>query len=83
MNKVWTDEEKQYIRQNASTMKDGELSQRIKEMRGKPISVQAVRKMRQKLGIFKAKGRGKCQVVTSTVSNPTPVGSVLEVKECP
>ena len=49
MNIVWTNEEKQLIENNANHMKDKELALQIAGLRGKPISVQAVRKMRQKI----------------------------------
>ena len=60
MNKVWTESDKQFIRNNASVMKDIELAQELSKRTGRKVSIQAVRKQRQKLGIAKAQGRGIC-----------------------
>ena len=63
MNKVWEESEKAFIRNNADRMKDKELAIKLTQITGRTVSIQAVRKQRQKLGIVKAKGRGKCAVV--------------------
>lgn len=82
MNIVWTNEEKQLILDNAKTMKDKELARKIEVLREKPISVQAVRKMRQKLGIYKERGRGKCQIASiKPRGNSSNVVIIDEVSE--
>lgn len=58
----WTDEEKEYIKQNAGTMKDSVIQLHLEQVFGRKISLQSVRKQRQQLGIFKASGRGFCKV---------------------
>ncbi len=63
MNKVWEESEKAFIRNNASTMKDKELAVKLTQITGRNVSIQAVRKQRQKMGITKARGRGRCAVV--------------------
>jgi hypothetical protein len=62
MNKVWSEAEKQFIVQNASTMKDDEIAARLTQITGRKVSLQAVRKQRQKMGITKKPGRGVCAV---------------------
>ena len=63
MNKVWQEHERQFIRDNANTMKDRELAAKLSKITGRNVTVQAVRKQRQKLGIQKVQGRGLCAVV--------------------
>ena len=63
MNKVWSDAEKQYIRENANTMKDQELADKLSNLTGRKISLQSVRKQRQKMKIAKRPGRGICGTV--------------------
>ena len=62
MNKVWSDTERNYIRDNAATMKDKEIAAKLTEMTGRNVTIQAVRKQRQKMGITKAHGRGVCSL---------------------
>lgn len=62
MNKIWTDAEKEYIRNNAATKKDRELAEELSKMSGRNVTIAAVRKQRQALKIFKSSGRGKCQL---------------------
>lgn len=63
MNQVWKEHEKAFIRDNADTMKDRELAVELTKNTGRIVTVQAVRKQRQKLGITKERGRGICSVV--------------------
>ncbi len=63
MNKVWMESEKQYIRDNANKKKDVELSKELTKMTGRVVSLQAVRKQRQKMGLGKKPGRGVCGLV--------------------
>ena len=62
MNNTWSSLEKQFIRDNASTMKDKELAVKLSEITRRAISLQAVRKQRQKLGLSKICGRGRCEL---------------------
>lgn len=55
---VWTDETRAFIKASAPTMKDKELAEILTRMLGRPVSLQAVRKQRQKMGVAKAHGRG-------------------------
>ena len=63
MNKVWTAEEKEFIRNNADDMTDKVLSAKLSKITGRNVTLQAVRKQRQKMGIAKQPGRGSCAVV--------------------
>jgi hypothetical protein len=62
MHKTWTEVENEYIRVNAHILKDVALTEQLNTLNGKNLSVQAVRKHRKKLGIFKASGRGYCKL---------------------
>ncbi len=63
MNKVWTAEEKEFIRNNAGDMTDKVLSAKLSKITGRNVTLQAVRKQRQKMGIAKQPGRGICAIV--------------------
>jgi hypothetical protein len=63
MNIKWTNEERQFIADNAAIMKDSELAVRISDIAGREVTTDAVRKVRQKMGIKKKHGRGVCEVV--------------------
>lgn len=62
MHKTWTEVENEFIRTNAHILKDEVLTAKLNEFNGKNLSVQAVRKHRKKLGIFKLSGRGYCRL---------------------
>jgi hypothetical protein len=55
MNKKWTERDKEFLRDNAESMTDEEIAKQL----GK-FTAAAVRKMRQRLGIRKQRGRGVC-----------------------
>ena len=63
MNVKWTENEKNYIKDNAHHMKDIEISKALTETSGRKVTLQAVRKMRQKLGVKKKCGRGICGLI--------------------
>lgn len=62
MNVKWSENEKNYIRDNAHRMKDKEIAEALTEQSGRQVTLQAVRKMRQKLGVKKKCGRGICKL---------------------
>lgn len=62
MNKVWKENEKQFIRDNAATMKDSEIAAYLSRTVGREVTIEAVRKQRQKLRITKKSGRGICSL---------------------
>ncbi len=63
MNQVWKEHEKAFIMENASTMKDKDIAANLSKTTGRVVTIQAVRKQRQKMGITKARGRGICAIV--------------------
>lgn len=63
MNKKWKESEKQFVRTNCSQMKDKEIAEKLTVLAGRVVSIHAVRKLRQGLGIKKLRGRGVCQIV--------------------
>jgi ribosomal protein S24E len=62
MNRKWTEHEKNYVYQNASTMTDKEIAAFLTKTCGRTVTLNAVRKIRQKMGIKKASGRGYCKI---------------------
>lgn len=53
MNKKWTDQDKDLIKQLAVTTKDKDMPDKIKALLGKDVTFAAYRKLRQRLGIKK------------------------------
>ena len=75
MNKTWTDLDKLFVRVNALTMKDEDIARALTESTGRNVKTQSVRKQRQKMGIFKASGRGLCAARPSNkMSGEQPSG---------
>jgi len=72
MNIKWTVEEKEFIRENAGSMKDKDLAQKLCDKSGRHVTVDALRKVRQKLGIKKKHGRGICALVYSPIEEEKP-----------
>ena len=62
MNIKWSEKERQFVIDNAATMKDKDLADKISQMAGRTVTLDAVRKVRQKLGIKKKRGRGICGI---------------------
>ena len=62
MNIKWTVEDKRYIRERAGTTKDKDLARELSVRSGRPISLGAIRKLRQRMGIIKKSGRGRCEL---------------------
>lgn len=62
MNKTWSEAEKQFVKDNAGTIKDRELVDALMKFSGRKISLEALRKKRQELGIKKSSGRGVCSL---------------------
>tara|TARA_R110002020_G_scaffold421801_1_gene630984 strand:- start:331 stop:555 length:225 start_codon:yes stop_codon:yes gene_type:complete len=62
MNRKWAEKDLQYIRENAGVLKDRELAAELTQQSGRSVSLGAVRKMRQRLGIEKKGGRGICKL---------------------
>ena len=71
MNVKWTVEEKEFIKKNAAFMKDRDLARSLEERSGRSVSVDALRKVRQKLGVKKKHGRGVCALVYSSLKETT------------
>lgn len=61
--KKWTEAELQYIRNNLSIFSDEELAAKLCEMTGENITYGMVRRQRRKLGVVKARGRRKKNVI--------------------
>ena len=74
MNRKWTNEELDYVRQNAGVQTDKQIAEYFTQKRGVQTNLQTVRKQRQKLGLRKVPGRGFCKLhelsQEQTVVNP-------------
>jgi transposase len=68
MNIKWTDEDRQFIKDHAAFMKDVDIAKELEEKTGRKVTLDAVRKVRQKLGIKKKHGRGICGVIKQDVN---------------
>ena len=62
MNKVWSEQEKVFIRNNSGNITDAEGARQLSAISGRTISVHSWRKQRQKLELKKAPGRGVCRL---------------------
>lgn len=76
MNKTWTNTEKQFLQDKAETMKDSEITAELQRLTGRNISVAAVRKQRQRMGLAKQPGRGYCRLRPKQVFEDNSVKEV-------
>ena len=58
MNIKWRNEDRQYIKDNAGAMRDQDIARELSLRNGRDVSLGAVRKLRQRMGIVKKCGRG-------------------------
>jgi hypothetical protein len=65
MNQVWSEAEKQFIRDSAGKLTDEVGAIELSKVCGRIITVNAWRKQRQKMGIKKNPGRGVCSLKES------------------
>ena len=65
MNIKWTTEDKQFVRENASKVKDKDLAIELSIRNQRIVSLDSIRKLRQRLGIIKKRGRGRCELEES------------------
>ena len=62
MNTKWTSKDKQFVREHASHVKDKDLAIELSLRNKRTVTLDAVRKLRQRLGIIKKSGRGRCEL---------------------
>jgi len=62
MNKVWSETEKQFIKENSGRISDEVGAAKLSEIVARNITIHAYRKQRQCMGIRKKPGRGICAV---------------------
>jgi hypothetical protein len=62
MNKVYTQEELDFVKVHASILTDSRLTDAFNDQFGKAVSFSAIRKLRQRLGVVKKHGRPKKKV---------------------
>ena len=60
MNKRWTVAEKNFIRENAHKLTDKQMAERLSGLTGRKVTLYAVRKQRQRMGVAKVSGRSIC-----------------------
>lgn len=73
-NYVWTELERQFVREHAGKLSDQEGARQLSEIMRRKITIHAYRKQRQKMGIKKEPGRGVCEIKRSM----TPEGEATE-----
>lgn len=66
MNQVWTEKEREYVKLNAGYMTDQQMAAALSRITQRKVTLQAVRKQRQKLGIKKRHGRGVCEIAKNS-----------------
>jgi len=77
--KKWTNQDKEFIRDNFNNMSDDELALRLSQITSSSISVAMVRTQRRKLGIKKNRGRlSKKSDITISSVDIQPVVSFEE-----
>jgi hypothetical protein len=59
---VYTKEELDFVKVNASILTDSRLTDAFNDQFGKTVSFSAIRKLRQRLGVVKKNGRPKKKV---------------------
>ena len=62
MNKVYTQEELDFVKVHAATLTDSRLTDAFNDQFGKAVSFSAILKLRQRLGVVKKNGRPKKKV---------------------
>ena len=62
MNQIWSESERNFVRDNAGILTDKEGSEQLSRITGRMVTIHAWRKQRQKMGISKMPGRGICRI---------------------
>lgn len=62
MNSVWTEEDIDYLVENAATQVDSSIASFLTRRTGRLVTLKSVRRQRQRLGIRKKGGRGVCEI---------------------
>jgi hypothetical protein len=77
--KKWTNQDKEFIKDNFNSMSDDELALRLSQLTNSAISVSMIRTQRRKLGIKKNRGRlSKKSDITISSVDIQPVVSFEE-----
>lgn len=61
---VWTAARKRFVAENAAVLHDQTVAERLSAITGQHVSLSMVRTVRQRMGIKKARGGGKCEVLS-------------------
>jgi len=67
MNKKWTLDEEEYLRDNVNMFTDEQIAIELTKLGRRNVTMLSVRKKRQKLGLKKAQGRGYCKLLQNTI----------------
>ena len=62
MNQIWSEVERNFVRNNAGILTDKEGAEQLSRITGRRVTLHAWRKQRQKMGISKMPGRGICRI---------------------
>jgi hypothetical protein len=84
VNQVWTEDEKEYVRANAGLLTDAALAVSLTKITGRVITLNGVRRQRQKMGLRKKHGRGVCKLADGVpsvrVAPRRPLGVPLTIR---
>jgi hypothetical protein len=72
----WTNQDKEFIRDNVATMSDDELALRLSQITNTTVSVAMIRTQRRRLGIKKRQGR-QAKTINVNTRVFTDSGSVI------
>jgi hypothetical protein len=76
VNEFWTEPLRRYVWDNAHLLTDTEIAARLSKLTRARVTLEAVRYVRKRLGVRKAMGRGRCEVVSRPL-RPGGVGFVV------
>ncbi len=77
MGKRWTQDEQNFVRENAHKFTDVELARQLTQFTGREISFSYTRKLRQRLGIRKLPGRGVCAIDSNSLPDDVTTDTVI------
>lgn len=78
MSKVWSEAEKNFLRENAGILKDREIAEMLTVLCKRRITRKAVCRRRQEMGIKKHSGPGRCELVNEPKIDKGPTGPQME-----
>ena len=69
MNKVWDHSTETFLKENVHQLTDEEISVQLTKTTGRKFTLHSVRRKRQRLGLKKVQGRGRCALTSDSFLN--------------